>query len=194
MQIFEIEDEEEANTKSNDLHYIMPLTDFGTPNTYSPFMAGMAANGLLLLYSELGHAQIPLVICNPITHQYTGLFCTGECISEDFKLHFGFGVSKFSGQYMVVCLNGDAGSDPHYAYVYTLGTNTWRRVETGAASGFELCRGGCIICNRNLHWIVNSIHPGRICGFDIETECFSILCAPPMILNMRTFVLGSCLF
>ncbi|XP_047961897.1 putative F-box protein At3g17270 [Salvia hispanica] len=68
--IFEIEDEDEANTESNDLHYIMPLIDFGIPHTYSAYMAGMAANGLLLLYSELGHARISLVICNPITRQY----------------------------------------------------------------------------------------------------------------------------
>ena len=100
-------------------------------------------------------------------------------------------MSKLSGQYKVVCLNGDAGSDPHYAYVYTLGTRIWRRVEAGAASGFELCRDGCVICNGKLHWIVNDlIQPVQIFGFDIETECFSIFSAPPLIAEHEDLCVG----
>ena len=101
--IFEIKDEDEANTESNDLHYIMPLTNFDIPNTYSEPMAVMADNGLLLLYSELGPSQIPIIICNPITREYTELFCPEEYISIDFTTGFGFGASKLSGQYKVIC-------------------------------------------------------------------------------------------
>ncbi|XP_042035051.1 putative F-box protein At3g16210 [Salvia splendens] len=147
--IFEIEDEDEANTKSNDLPYLT-LADFGIPNTYSESMAAMAVNGLLLLYSELGLSRIPIIICNPITREYTELFCPEEYISLNFTTSFGFGASKLSGQYKIVPINADAGSDFHH--VYPLGTGTWRRDEAGAASGFQFNFGGRIVCNGNLHW------------------------------------------
>ena len=89
-------------------------------------------------------------------------------------LSLGFGVSEISGQYKVICINAGAGSDSHF--VYTLGTGTWRRVEAGAASGFRFYLDGHVVCNGNLHDLVRPSL--RICGFDVETECFSIFSAP----------------
>ena len=187
--IFDIEDEDEADEeKSHDLHYI-PLTDFDIPHENSEQLAAMAANGLLLLHSKLGFSQIPLFICNPITRQYIELWGPEDYILDDDAVVvdddddvdplfcFGFGVSKISGQYKVVCINAD--TDFHY--VYTLGTGTWRRVAAGAASGLGFYTAAHIVCNGNIHWTgaYYSPHALRICGFDLENECFSNFAAPP---------------
>ena len=92
-------------------------------------------------------------------------------------MQFGFGVSKISEQYKVICINTFPKSDSHY--VYTLRTGTWRRLEAGTASGFEFHSVGCIACNGNLHWIVvDSSHIKWICSLDLETERFSIFSLP----------------
>ncbi|XP_042033558.1 uncharacterized protein LOC121780100 [Salvia splendens] len=77
-----------------------------------------------------------IYICNLITREYTELSYPELVNFPNLVLQFGFGVSKISGQYKVVLINGDTGSNSHY--VYTLGTGTWRRVKAGASSGFNL--------------------------------------------------------
>ncbi|XP_047961872.1 F-box protein CPR1-like [Salvia hispanica] len=79
-------------------------------------------------------------------------------------------------------------------HIYTLGTGTWRRVEAGAVSGCRFCLGGHIECNGNLHWILyDPKEPLRICGFDIETECFSIFSALMGVGELELIVLKDCL-
>ena len=93
--IFEIEDEEEADLEIRDLHYIQ-LIHFEIRDEKSEPLAGMAANGLLHIYSQLGSPQIPLFICNPITRQYIELWCPEEYIlddDDDDMLSFGYGMS-----------------------------------------------------------------------------------------------------
>ncbi|XP_047953248.1 F-box protein At5g18160-like [Salvia hispanica] len=186
--IFEIEDEEEDEDevdaeKSHDRHYI-PLTDFDLPRRNSGTTEGMTANGLTLL-NELSRECNPLYICNPITREYTELCCP-EDYSLDHSLRFGFGVSKISGQYKVVCII--KGTDSRY--VYTLGTGTWRRVEAGAASGFNFFCDLTVECNGNIYWKVYDLCDNMwICGFDVETECFRIFSIPPMRDRYRDWFL-----
>ena len=89
-------------------------------------------------------------------------------------MHFGFDVSEVSGQYKVLSLGWIFESMS--VDVYTLGTGTWRHVETEAASGLKFRLDGHAVCNGNIHWRVeNWFHPFYlICGFDIEAKCFSI--------------------
>ncbi|KAL1533742.1 F-box protein CPR1-like [Salvia divinorum] len=70
---------------------------------------------------------------------------------------------------------------PKSHHVYTLGTRTWRPVEAGAASGYEFVLDGHIVCNGNFHWSSYDSTGRRqiFCGFDFETECFSIFSPPP---------------
>ncbi|XP_042032218.1 F-box/LRR-repeat/kelch-repeat protein At1g09650-like [Salvia splendens] len=173
--IFEIEDEDEADLESHDRHYNR-LTDLEIPHRNITSMECVAANGLLLLYSP-SPQYIPHV-CNLITREYTELSYPEDYIPYRL-LQLGFGVSKISGQYKVVWINPETGSDFHC--VYTLGTGTWRRVQAGAASGFQFC-GHPILCNDNLHWQVllydSTNFIWAFCGFDVETECFSIFPFP----------------
>ena len=195
---FQTEDEDEEEDEVDcrfpnpiflELHY-KRLTNFytqlgeaGESNPYS--MVGIAANGLLLVYSQLGHPSIPLFIWNPLTRQCINLFSPKQSISYIFKLSFGFGVSRISGEYKVVCINRDGSA--HHAY--TLGTGTWRCLEAGAASGFAFNLDGRVVCNGNLHWTVyDSTRPLLICGFDVETECFSIFSAPTAAVDERLTV------
>ncbi|XP_042032201.1 F-box protein At3g07870-like [Salvia splendens] len=185
--IFEIEDVD--NLESHDLHY-HPLTDFkikGLMEGYRVRKHCVAANGLLLIYSRF---STPFYICNPITREYTKLYCP---VRPDHVMRFGFGVSEISGQYKVVCINSFPKSNLHY--VYTLGTGTWRRLEGGRISGFEFYPVGCTVCNGNLHWIVvDSSHMQWICGFDLETERFSVFSLPLVgISEGELSVLRDCL-
>ncbi|XP_042032323.1 putative F-box protein At1g32420 [Salvia splendens] len=180
--IFEIEDEEEADLESHDLHYI-PLPDLNTPQGSSG-MAGIAANGLLLLSSNVCDPEIPVYICNPITREYIVLCPPKECQNV---LGFEFCVSKISGQYKVVCISKTLEIDYDSFHVYTLGTGIWRPIETWAAScyntyfdGYRYYFDGHLECNGIMHWTLDDLVKPcfRIFGFDIETECFSIFSAP----------------
>ncbi|XP_047953534.1 putative F-box protein At1g47730 [Salvia hispanica] len=171
--IFEIDDEDESDLESHDLHY-HPLTDLVIPHPRRESMEGITANALLLLYSKSTKYVPHVYICNPMTREYTDL-CFPLYISKRvFK--FGFGVSKISGKYKVVCIYTDNGFNSHY--VYTLGTDKWKRVEAGAASGF-IFWGQSFLCNHNLHWkVIDFWDNYSICGFDVETECCSIISFP----------------
>ncbi|XP_047979037.1 F-box protein CPR1-like [Salvia hispanica] len=178
--------------ESHDLHYI-PLTDFDTPQGSSG-MSGIAANGLLLLSSNVGDPEIPVYICNPITREYIVL-----CRPMEYKFVscFEFCVRKISGQYKVVvsiCRTLESDS----FQVYTLSTGIWRDVETGVASGFRFYFDGHAECNGNLHWmVIDLVEPYfQICGFDVETERFTIFSAPPslpMELSVQLTILRDCL-
>ncbi|XP_042033562.1 F-box protein At3g07870-like [Salvia splendens] len=196
--IFEIEDKDEADYESHDLHYI-PLTDFDIPFRISATEC-TTANGLLLLYSYTNDPVNPVYICNPLTREHILLCPPKEYTSIKCFTYFEFGVSEISGQYKVVCLGGIFESMS--VHVYTLGTRSWRTVETGAASGFEFRWDGRAVCNGNIHWTVDDwVRPFyRICGFDIETECFSIFSPPPALhvggveeLNLELTVFRDCL-
>ncbi|XP_047961883.1 F-box protein At3g07870-like [Salvia hispanica] len=191
--IFEIEDEEEADLDSHDLHYNR-LTD--SKIYHGSSIAGVAANGSLLLLVVVTTYSNPtccLHICNPITRKYVYLD-----LPEAYTcyLSFGFGLSKISGQYKVVCINTFSGSH----HVYTLGTGTWRRLEDGAPSGFNLPSiTAQSALNGNPHWTLRDPKQRMwICGFDVETECFSIFSTPPPIdgrgrLNGKLAALRDCL-
>ncbi|XP_047961889.1 F-box protein At1g47340-like [Salvia hispanica] len=98
-----------------------------------------------------------------------------------FEEFYGFGMSKNSGQYKVLCTDVNASSDS-YRHVYTLGTGTWRRVEADDVSGIGICSAGYIVFNGILHWIGGEDDLALtlwVCGFDLETECFDIFSPPP---------------
>ncbi|XP_042035032.1 putative F-box protein At1g53370 [Salvia splendens] len=176
-KIFEIEDKDEADLESHDLHYV-PLTDFDIPHR-SRKMRVTAADGLLLLYSYIDDPET-LNVCNPLTREYIVL-----CRPKDntlFDCMFAFCVSKISGRYKVVCICRTF-YESDYFLVYTLGTGIWRPVETSAAYAFILYHYGQVGYNGNLHYIVTDLvqHSFQLCGFDAETECFSIFSPPPAI-------------
>ena len=159
--------------KSYDLRY-HPLTDLVIPHRSTGLIDCITANVLLLFHSLF---MKDIYICNLITCEYIELSYPKLYIPWYQLLQVGFGVSKISGQYKVVWINPDRGSNSHC--VYTLGTGTWRRIEAGAASGFRF-PGEPILCNDNLHWRVyfSKNHILGFCGFDVETECFSIFSFP----------------
>ncbi|XP_047961866.1 F-box protein CPR1-like [Salvia hispanica] len=156
----------------HDLHY-HPLTDLVIPHPNRSPMEGTTANDLLLLYPSITKG-IPLYICNPMTREYAEL--SYPLYIPERELKFGFGVSKLSGEYKVVCINADNGFNTHY--VYTLGIGKWRRIEAGAASGYKFWTEP-LLCNHNLHWAVIDLwYNNSICGFDVETERFSVFSFP----------------
>ncbi|XP_042033563.1 F-box protein CPR1-like [Salvia splendens] len=157
--IFEIEDEDEA--------------DLEIPHPNRSPIEGTTANDLLLLFPSATKG-IPLYICNPMTREYTEPSYPLYILERVLK--FGFGVSKISGEYKVVCINADNGFNTHY--VYTLGTGKWRHIEAGAASDYKFWAQP-ILCNHSLNWTVIDLwYNNSICGFDVETERFSIFSFP----------------
>ncbi|XP_047961877.1 F-box protein At3g07870-like [Salvia hispanica] len=179
--IFEFKDEDEADAESHDLQ-LFPLADFDIPHGNSAAIyRARQTNGLLLLYSSV---ERHVYICNPITREYIELCCPADYISI---LNFGFGVSKLSGKYKVICIIV-AGLGSGSTFVYTLGTGIWRRVEPGPASGRTFDFNAYVVCNGNLHWTVYDSAKVQICAFDLETECFGVLSPPAVVYGLAVDV------
>ena len=150
-------------------------------------------------------ALIPLFICNPLTREYVELphlpLCTHNCT-------FGFGVSKLTGKYKIVC------SDQIRSYyVYTLGEEgSWKSIVAAPPRGNksiivprgytvymkglfrydyeEIFRSCCVLnlrapgdyaafFNGNLRWLeYDSENNLFVSCFDLETELFTKFSLP----------------
>ncbi|XP_042007439.1 putative F-box protein At3g16210 [Salvia splendens] len=155
-----------------------PLCQFGLPPPHKQDSTTAcdravvgSVDGLLLVRDGWKILNEILFVCNPIISEYIDLPRppTRCCV-------FGFGVSKLSGQYKILC--GDYCAS---CYVYTLGRGggSWRSI--GAAIGRpRLPRENAVFLNGNLHWLTSD--PERnplICCFDLETELFTSYSLPP---------------
>ncbi|XP_047949590.1 putative F-box/kelch-repeat protein At3g22730 [Salvia hispanica] len=141
-----------------------------------------SANGLLLAWD--GYDDI-LFVCNPFTSEYIELprLPLGICIT-------GFGVSKISGQYKILC-----GNQNHRSYhVYTLGRGggCWRSIAVAPTCGSIVSRNNVgVFFNGNLHWLALGLASNWhirwsdleksivVCCFDLETELFTSFSLPP---------------
>ncbi|XP_047949588.1 F-box/kelch-repeat protein At3g06240-like [Salvia hispanica] len=127
-----------------------------------------SANGLLLF---LDGCDDTLFVCNPITREYVEIprLPKRGCIA-------GFGVSKISGQYKILC------RDQIRSYhVYTLerGGGCWRRI-AGPKFYPRMPWGNVIFFNGYLHWLASDLKESLfVCCFDLETEVFTKFSLPP---------------
>lgn len=153
-----------------------------------------SANGLLFLCDD--HEE--LFICNPITRDYIELPKLEGVRQRPLNNTFGFGLSRMTGQYKLVWICREA--EPLHetsCRVYTLGTGSWRSIESAGQIRFAYNVRGAFL-NGNLHWLVNdSNHSLSISCLDLETEVFSKLSPPPVLTrfhdNMTLSALGDCL-
>ena len=128
-----------------------------------------SVNGLLLakeIYNSI------LFLCNLITR---------ECVTlpplHTFCCIFGFGVSKLSGKYKILCSN-EFGS----CHVCTLGEASWRSISKAAPGRRLPDHYIASFSNGNLHWLAfNSQKKNFICCFDLETELFTSFSLPPRV-------------
>ncbi|KAL8465903.1 hypothetical protein ACS0TY_035135 [Phlomoides rotata] len=200
---FEFEDG--FDVEHHDLHYKLvtkfDVTDLG-------WIIGSA--GGLLLMSKLVDSDvepIALSICNPITRDYINLpYPQVFDIDTDFddETVWGFGSSKLTSQYKVVMIFQDSieNENPEVeCFVYTLGTRFWRRLASRPLLGYTFLGNG-VFANENLYWLVYDLDCCLwISCFDLETEHFSTLSAPPFPWNgenrnigaVKLFALGDCL-
>lgn len=196
-EVYEFEDD--GDLQHHDQHYSL-LTSFKLP---SPGYLQGSANGLLLL-RNLRLKPNGLFVCNPITREYAEILCPREFdYSYPQVVTFGFGASKSRFQHKVVRIFHDCAHDQETnkreatnseCQVYTLGTGSWRRVEPSAPLIYS-CRSIGAFLNGNLHWLVfDSDGEPKISCFDLETERFTIISAPPPLRHQRiladVFALG----
>ena len=139
-----------------------------------------SVNGLLLLWDGLDDHHNTLFIVNPITCEYV------ELPPQPKKCLFGFGVSKLSGQYKILCVDESRSS-----YLYTLGGVLWRSIKatttrlpdkSGLSENFQtrLWLDYILFFNGNLHWFATDSEGNFvICCFDLETEVFTSFSPPP---------------
>lgn len=177
----------------NYAHYCKAVLGFPFPHHAQ---IHSSVNGLLFMYDQDLWKPEDLFICNPITRDYIELPppCP-DCLF--LTCTFGFGVSKMTGQYKVVMIYRVCiVFCPPDCEVYTLGTRSWRTLETSLPLRYE----GHIAAflNGNLHWLAFDIqgYP-LISSFDLETEVFSTFSSPPNRPHNPEFccisVLGDCL-
>ena len=155
-----------------------PLCKFGLPSprkqdstTACDRAVVGSINGLLLVWDGWEKLNEIIFVCNPITSEYIELpRPPTRCCA------FGFGVSKLSGQYKILCCDYSAS-----CHVYTLGRGggAWRSI--GATIGRpRLPRENAVYLNGNLHWLTSDPEGNPlICCFDFETELFTSFSLPP---------------
>ncbi|KAH6759417.1 hypothetical protein C2S51_019652 [Perilla frutescens var. frutescens] len=165
-----------------------------------------SANGLLFLCKR-GLRTGALILCNPITREYIKLPCPRETSSKPRLLldTYGFGVSRMSGQYKLVRMFFESYQarpqgvtlDKFECQVYSVGTGSWRRIDSGSRLKYEESSVGAFV-NGNLHWLAVDLkcRKLRISCFDLETELFSTFSPPPRFDSFKCrklSVLGDCL-
>ncbi|XP_042054225.1 putative F-box protein At1g33530 [Salvia splendens] len=129
-----------------------------------------SANGLILVWDPFSNI---LFICNPMTREYVEL----PPLSKDpITCFFGFGVSRTSGQYKILCV------DVRSCYVYTLGRGAglWRSIAPAPSLGIgSLYLGYATFFNGNLHRLASDSEENySVCCFDLETELFTRISYP----------------
>ncbi|XP_047949605.1 F-box/LRR-repeat/kelch-repeat protein At1g09650-like [Salvia hispanica] len=139
-----------------------------------------SADGLLFVRDS----DKNLFVVNPMTRDYVRLpppsTTCRPCI-------FGFGVSKISRQYKILCGLEDSGS----CHVYTLGGGgggSWRSISApsspaGRIRPITLCDVAAFF-NGNLHWTSKEEY-WSICCFDLKTELFTVFFPPPLASNLE---------
>ena len=142
-----------------------------------------STDGLVLVWDELKNNHNILFICNPMTEGYIELppLPATKCI-------FGFGVSKLSQQYKVLCVESKSLS----CHIYTLGGgDLWRSIMQppqavpvtrlySKRSQSPKLLDYALFFNGNLHWLVSDYKKNfLICCFDLETELFKSFSIPP---------------
>ncbi|XP_073039081.1 F-box protein At3g07870-like [Primulina eburnea] len=149
-----------------------------------------SCNGLLCLYFDSSPKPF-YAICNPIRCEQIELPCLA--ISAPFSTctnHSGFGYCPKTKQYKVISLMFLTSIEPMtseesqslVADVYTLGSDTWRRIENAPwpkHKSFEP------LLNDALHWITNSHKPCElISSFDLAEETFKFV-PPPAHFSLQ---------
>ncbi|XP_057784857.1 F-box/kelch-repeat protein At3g23880-like [Salvia miltiorrhiza] len=142
-------------------------------------------NGFLVL--RVGFDM--LCVCNPITREVIKLDLPSDPQNSFSDVSgFGFGTSKITGQYKVVCIHSKPYDDKLDCHVYTLGTGSWRRLVN--VNPYMYHSGSGAFVNGNLHWIATIGEASWISCFDVETECFSFFKAPPHHAHGLPFIRG----
>ncbi|KAL8510280.1 hypothetical protein ACS0TY_017184 [Phlomoides rotata] len=185
--------EDELDLEHHELHY-NAVTNFGLP---FDGRIHSSANGLLFL-RDLSVGNTGLYVCNPITRDYIAIHCPREFDQTYSHLAtYGFGVSKMSGIYKVVRIFQESVDFPKLeCHVYTLGTGSWRRVESSSPVGYD-GRSVGVFVNGNLHWMVfDQSNVPLISCFNLETDLFSTPFRPHLRCERHSvglFALEGCL-
>ncbi|KAL1557536.1 F-box protein-like protein isoform X1 [Salvia divinorum] len=141
-----------------------------------------SVNGLLLLRND----DRDLYVCNPFTYKFVGLHGPPSHTYSQREEFYGFGVSKISGQYKVVCHYYKYPKYEFHVYTLEAGSSLWRGVEA-ASPLFDRCHSSVgSFASGNLHWLVSYMRGmPYVCCFDLETECFSTFSLPPNIASIQ---------
>ncbi|XP_047965574.1 F-box protein At3g07870-like [Salvia hispanica] len=141
-----------------------------------------SVNSLILVWDGLDASNHCLFILNPITHEYIELptLPARRCV-------FGFGVSKLSGQYKIIC-----GDESRFCHIYSLGRGEglWRSIPASSTTKLPYCGVArppysvpydyALFLNGNIHWLATNFENNLLVScLDLETELFTCFSLPP---------------
>lgn len=134
-----------------------------------------SVNGLLLVKEVYNNSV--LFVCNSITR---------ECVTlprlPAFSCIFGFGLSRISGKYKILCTD-----EFGFCHVYTLGEASWRSISKPAPGSPLRDHYIASFSKGNFHWLASdSKLKNFICRFDLETELFTSFSLPPRVYGSNT--------
>ncbi|XP_047949596.1 F-box protein At5g49610-like [Salvia hispanica] len=144
-----------------------PLCQFRPPLLHGDkcrYVIG-SVDGLILVCAGYHFICEILCICNPITREYIDLPPLCAYVLYDSNKVYGFGMSKLSGRYKVLC------SDHMSCLVYTLGKRGYWRSISAAPGNPSMHRDKAAFFNGNLHWLASDSDENVfVCCLDLETE------------------------
>ncbi|KAI3459331.1 hypothetical protein Pfo_015994, partial [Paulownia fortunei] len=167
--------------------------DIINPNRQIKVMG--SCNGLLLIIDEMGC----MFLVNPTTRESkkmldllvrSKLSCGG----------YGFGYDPSTDDYMVIAIFYAAGSSNSSVFLYTLKTDSWKKIQSSPYKHVSRSRLSGGLVNGNLHWLANYQHNDAmaIAAFSLVDQKFwdvpfpSFLAFQPYQCNDLA-VLGGCL-
>ncbi|PIA31894.1 hypothetical protein AQUCO_04700034v1 [Aquilegia coerulea] len=144
-------------------------------------------NGLLFYaYPTMKQGDFCMCICDPAIRDYVKLPIYESFKSKNCFPKFGFGFDTISKEFKVVAIslwNSD-GTLQSEAQVYTLGSNSWKRLTNVPKVSF--IRTGSAFVNGSLHWLAtgeteDGLELTKIMSFNLSSEHFGVIPSPAVV-------------
>ncbi|XP_050245421.1 F-box/kelch-repeat protein At3g23880-like isoform X1 [Quercus robur] len=176
------------------------ISRFEFPSNDERFLVGFS-NGIICLANYDEEFSHILYLWNPSIRKFKKLLAPPTSLIEPFheSAAFGFGYHSQNNDYKILRLRSlyiwiDRGVKvrPAEAEIYTLSTDSWRRVVisvesfcgTGSNESVDFIESSlCLFFNRALHSIASSWGHRFILSFDVNDERFRKILLPPNYLD-----------
>ncbi|KAL3506451.1 hypothetical protein ACH5RR_031833 [Cinchona calisaya] len=139
-----------------------------------------SCNGLICLGLLFKTAPLALAFVNPLTQKHWDLPRFPKHCFEGTCYEYGFGYNEVTDDYMMIVL---VGNPPTTVTIYSLKSNSWRRVLDSPFQGMKgtIDQRIGVFAGKAVHWVMRDWEPPManfIAAFDLQTEKFYPIALP----------------